>query len=116
MDSDTWRVVLIAGLLVNACAGLGYRVYRQSKGGPRSDVVGQTILGGLLVVLAVALVTGAGWPRWPALVYGVVFGLVVMPLWVLAVLIPLQPRAIDYAFTAVYWVVLAAIVIAALSL
>jgi RsiW-degrading membrane proteinase PrsW (M82 family) len=116
MESDTWRAVLIAGLLVNACAGLGYRVYRLSKGGPRSDVVGQAILGGLLVGLALALVAGAGWPRWPALVYGLLFGVAVMPLWVLAVLIPLRPGPIDYAFTALYWMVLATIVIAALGL
>ncbi len=116
MDSDTWRAVLTAGLLVNACTGLGYRVYRLSKGGPRSDVIGQSILGGLLVALALALAAGAGWPRWPALVYGLLFGVVVMPLWVLAVLIPLRPGTIDYAFTTVYWIVLAAIAIAAIAL
>lgn len=115
MDSDTWRYVLIAALLVNAAAGLGYRVYRLSKGGPKSDVVGQSILGVVLVGLAVALAAGAGWPRWGALVYGLLFGVVVMPIWVLAVLIPLGPRAVDYAFTAVYWTLLALIVVAALA-
>lgn len=116
MDSDTWRNVLIAGLLVNAAAGLGYRVYRLGKGGPKSDVVGQAILGALLATIAAALAEGAGWPRWPALVYGVLFGVVVMPVWVLAVLIPLRPRAIDYAFTVVYWGVLVLIVVAARAL
>ena len=116
MDSDTWRTVLIAGLLFNACAGLGYRVYRLTKGGPIADVIGQSILGVVLAALAGVLVAGAGWARWAALVYGLLFGVVVMPLWVLAVLIPLGPRAIDYAFTASYWVVLAAIVVAALAL
>jgi hypothetical protein len=115
MDSDTWRIVLIAALLVNAAAGLGYRVYRYAKGGPRSDVVGQSILGVLLAGLAAGLAAGAGWPRWGALVYGLLFGLIVMPLWVLAVLIPLRPRAIDYAFTGVYWTVLALIVVAVLA-
>ncbi|HEX2293694.1 MAG TPA: hypothetical protein VHN37_00100 [Actinomycetota bacterium] len=115
MDSDTWRIVLVAALLVNAAAGLGYRVYRLAKGGPRSDVVGQSILGALLVGIAAGLAAGAGWPRWPALVYGLLFGVVVMPIWVLAVLIPLRPRAIDYAFTAVYWTLLAVIVAAALA-
>ncbi|HEX2056804.1 MAG TPA: hypothetical protein VHI71_00405 [Actinomycetota bacterium] len=115
MDSDTWRIVLVAGLLVNASIGLGYRVYRLSRGGPKSDVVGQAILGVLLAGLAVALAEGAGWPRWGALVYGLLFGVVVMPIWVLAVLIPLQPRAIDYAFTALYWAMLVAIVAAAIA-
>ncbi len=115
MDSDTWRIVLIAALLVNAAAGLGYRVYRLGKGGPKSDVVGQAILGTLLVGLAAALAAGAGWPRWGALVYGLLFGVVVMPIWVLAVLIPLRPRAVDYAFTVVYWLVLVVIVVAVVA-
>lgn len=115
MDSDTWQIVLIAGLLVNAALGFGYRVYRLGKGGPKADVVGQAILGGLLAGLASALALGAGWPRWPALVYGLLFGVVVMPIWVLAVLIPLRPRAIDYAFTGVYWAVLVLIAVAALA-
>ncbi|HEX2196988.1 MAG TPA: hypothetical protein VHJ76_08700 [Actinomycetota bacterium] len=116
MDSDTWRIALVAGLLVNAALGLGYRVYRFSKGGPRSDVVGQAILAALLAGLAAALAEGAGWPRWGALVYGLLFGVVVMPIWVLAVLIPLQPRAPDYAFTGIYWAVLVLVVVAALAL
>lgn len=116
MESDTWRVILAAGLFVNACAGLGYRVYRLSQGGPKADVIGQAILGVLLTGLAAAIALGAGWPRWGALVYGLLFGLVAMPLWVLAVLIPLRPRAIDYAFTAVYWLMLVLIVVAALAL
>lgn len=115
MDSDTWRTVLVAGLSFNAAIGLGYRVYRFRKGGPKSDVVGQSILGALLVGVAVALAEGAGWARWPALAYGLLFGVVVMPIWVLAVLIPLGPRAIDYAFTGVYWIALALIVVASLS-
>lgn len=116
MDSDTWRNVLVAALLVNAAAGLGYRVYRLRKGGPKSDVIGQAILGVLLCGLAAALAAGAGWPRWGALVYGLLFGVIVMPIWVLAVLIPLRPRAIDYAFTGIYWAMLALIVVAAFAL
>lgn len=116
MDSDTWRTVLVAALVVNACAGFGYRVHRLSKGGPRADVVGQAILGVLLLALAGALAAGAGWPRWGALVYALLFGIAVMPVWVLAVLIPLRPRAVDYAFTGVYWLMLVAITVAALAL
>lgn len=63
-------------------------------------------MGLLLGALALALVVGAGWPRWPALVYAVLFAFVVMPIWTLAVLIPLPPGRIDYAFTALYWVTL----------
>lgn len=108
-------MVLAAGLGTNAVIGLGYRVYRLRKGGPMADVVGQAILGGILLGLAVALVLGAGWPRWAALGYGLLFGLVVMPIWVLAVLIPLRPGPLDYAFTGSYWAALAVVVVAALA-
>jgi hypothetical protein len=116
MKSDTWRLVLVAALLVNAATGFGYRVYRFRKGGPKADVVGQAILGGLLTVLAGALALGAGWPRWGALGYALLFGVVVMPIWVLAVLIPLRPGRIDYAFTATYWALLIVIAVAAFAL
>ena len=109
-----WVQILMGALVFNAVLGLGYRIYRLRRGGPKADVVGQAILGALLVALALGLVLGAGWPRWPALIYGVVFGVVVMPVWVLAVLIPLNPGAPDYVFTATYWIGLGAIVISAL--
>jgi hypothetical protein len=106
MDPDLWRNVLAGALLVNALAGFSYRLYRYRKGGPLGDVWGQAILGVLLGALAVALVVGAGWPRWPALGYAALFAFVVMPIWTLAVLIPLPPERIDYAFTGLYWATL----------
>jgi hypothetical protein len=115
MDADTWRAVLIGALTLNAVLGLGYRIYRLSRGGPKSDVIGQAILGAVLLGLAAALVAGAGWPLWGALVYAALFGLIVMPIWVLAVLIPQRPGAPDYAFTAVYWIALVATAIAAIA-
>lgn len=115
MDSDTWQLILALGLIANALLGFGYRVYRLSRGGPMGDVIGQAVLGALLVTLGVAAATGAGWPRWPALTYGILFALVVMPIWTLAVLIPLPPERVDYGFTAVYWGTLVLIVIAALA-
>ncbi len=116
MADETWRQLLIGALAFNAAAGFGYRVYRLTKGGPMADVIGQAVLGVILAGLAIALATGVGWPRWPALVYGLVFAVVVMPIWVLAVLIPIRPGTIDYVFTLLYWFSLAAIVIAALFL
>ena len=115
MNSDAWLVVLAAALVVNAVLGFGYRVHRLTKGGPSSDVLGQALLGALLIAVAVAAGTGAGWARWPALVYALVFGVVVMPVWVLAVLIPLPPERIDYAFTIVYWVGLAVVAVTAIA-
>jgi hypothetical protein len=56
------------------------------------------------------------WARWGALVYALLFGIVVMPVWVLGVLIPLRPRAPDYAFTAIFWISLAVVSVAAISL
>ncbi len=116
VDSDVWRIMLISALALNGVLGLGYRIYRLRRGGPLGDVLGQGILAVLLAILIVALVLGAGWPRWPALAYGLLFGVVVMPVWTLAVLIPLPPGAPDYAFTTSYWASLAAIVVAAVAL
>ncbi|MGH2734068.1 MAG: hypothetical protein ACRDKZ_00700 [Actinomycetota bacterium] len=112
----TWETLLIACLALNAVLGFAYRLHRLSRGGPLYDVVGQTVLALLLGGLALSLSWGAGWPRWVALGYGLLFGLVVMPLWVLAVLLPMRPGRIDYGFTAVYWAALGLIVASALVL
>ena len=106
MTNDAWQVVLIVGLIANALLGLGYRIYRRTKGGPVADVWGQAVLGLLLVALAIGIAADVSWLRWPALVYAAVFALLTMPVWVLGVLLPLRPRAIDYTFTAVYWLLL----------
>ncbi len=116
MDSPTWQTVLVGALLLNAVLGFGYRVYRLSKGGPLGDVIGQAALGILLIGLALAVALGGGWARWPALVYGLLFGLLVMPVWTLAVLIPLRPERVDWAFTGFYWAALALICVAAFAL
>ena len=116
MDPDSWQTTLVAALAVNAATGFGYRVFRLTKGGPLGDVIGQAILGVLLAILAVSVAMGAGWPRWGALGYALLFGLVVMPIWVLAVLLPARPGWIDYAFTACYWAGLIVIAVSALAL
>lgn len=101
--NETWQAVLVTALGCNAVLGFGYRLYRMNKGGARADVTGQAVLGVILVGLALALGGGATWPRWIAFGYGLLFGLVVMPIWVLAVMIPSRPGRVDYAFTAAYW-------------
>ncbi|MCA1705610.1 MAG: hypothetical protein LC808_21070, partial [Actinobacteria bacterium] len=111
MTSDGWQLTLAIALGLNAAIGFGYRVYRLTLGGPIADVIGQAILGLLLIGLAIAAAAGAGWPRWGALVYATLFGVAVMPVWVLAVLIPLPPGRVDYAFTALYWSGLVAIAV-----
>ena len=116
MNPDVWHGVLVGALLLNALAGFSYRLYRYRNGGPLGDVWGQAILGVLLAGLSLALVLGAGWPRWPALAYAALFAFVVMPIWTLAVLIPLPPARIDYAFTGLYWFTLLVIGTAALLL
>jgi hypothetical protein len=113
MTAESWQVVLVCALAFNAALGFGYRVYRLTKGGPMGDVVGQAILGVILAGLAVAVAMDVGWARWVAFGYGLFFGIVVMPIWVLAVLLPLPPRRIDHAFTALYWLGLVVIVVAA---
>ena len=114
--NETWQAVLVTALGCNAVLGLGYRLYRMNKGGARADVTGQAVLGVFLVGLGIALGVGASWPRWIALGYGLLFGLVVMPIWVLAVMIPSRPGPVDYAFTAVYWTLLFLIAAGALML
>ena len=110
-----WKVVLVGALALNGVIGFGYRVHRLAKGGPLGDVVGQAILGCLLGGIAIGAAAGAAWARWVALAYALVFGVVVMPVWVLAVLIPLRPGTVDYSFTAVYWCGLAVIAVSALA-
>jgi small-conductance mechanosensitive channel len=109
-----WQTVLVVALGLNAALGFGYRVYRLTKKGPMADVVGQALLSAILVVLALGAAGDHSWGRWGALVYGLLFGLIVMPVWTLAVLLPLPPGRVDYAFTGVYWAGLAAIVLAAI--
>ena len=115
MDPDLWRFVLVTALAVNATLGFGYRVFRLTKGGPLGDVIGQAVLGAILFAMALGVAVGVGWVRWVALAYALSFGLLVMPVWVLAVLIPLPPRSPDYAFTVAYWLDLGVIAIAAVA-
>lgn len=112
MTDETWRNLLVAALSINAAIGFGYRVYRLTKGGPIADVWGQAALGVLLALIAVAVSFELGWAQWVAVVYGFLFGLVVMPVWVLGVLLPLRPRAVDHAFTGLYWGLLVIIAVA----
>lgn len=113
--NESWQVVIVVALVLNALLGFGYRLYRLPRGGARADVNGQALLGVILLALAVSLALGARWPRWPALAYGLLFGILVMPIWVLAVLIPGSPGRLDYVFTALYWIVLFVIVAGALA-
>ena len=111
-----WRNVLVGGLALNAATGFGYRVYRLTKGGPIPDVWGQAVLGVLLALLAVLVAVGADWARWLAVAYAAIYAFVGMPVWILGVLIPLPPRAIDYAYAVVYYVVLVVIGVAAIAM
>ena len=105
----------MGALVFNAVLGLGYRIYRLTKGGPVADVIGQAVLALVLVSTAGAVAMEASFARWVALGYGITFGVVVMPVWVLAVLIPMRPTWVDYTFTTAYWAALATIIAAALA-
>ena len=109
------RTTLIILLVLNASLGLGYRIFRLSKGGPMGDVIGQALLAALLAGTALGVAAGWDLARWVALVYAALFALVVMPLWTLAVLVPMRPDRMDLAFTVGYWAVLIGIFIAALN-
>lgn len=112
---DGWQMILIGALAAGAALVLGYRIYRLSKGGPIADVYGGAALAALLVALALLIAADVGWARWPALGYALLFGLVVMPVWTLGVLLPLQPGRLDYGFTALYWLSLILTAVAAVA-
>ena len=107
---------MIVLLVLNASLGLGYRIFRLSKGGPMGDVVGQALLAALLVGTAAGVAVGWDLAPWVALTYAALFALVVMPLWTLAVLVPMRPDRVDLAFAIGYWTVLLGIFVAALSI
>jgi hypothetical protein len=112
---NAWTTILVVALALNAALVPAYRVYRVTKGGPMGDVVGGGILGALLALLALGIAAEWAWAEWGALFYALLFGIVVMPLWTLAVLIPLRPRAPDYLFTVGYWASLIVIAVAAVA-
>jgi len=112
---STWATVLVVALALDAALVPVYRIYRLTKGGPMVDVVGGAILGAILVFLATGTALDWSWARWGALIYSLLFAVIVMPLWTLAVLIPLRPQGPDYVFTAVYWTSLVLIAVAAIA-
>jgi hypothetical protein len=113
VSGPEWTLVIMLG--VNAALVLGYRLYRLTKGGPMADAIGGAVLAAALVLVALGVAAGTGWVRWAALGYGSLFAVVVMPIWALAVLIPMRPRWPDYTFTALYWLSLIVICIAAVA-
>ncbi len=114
MTSHNWQTVLALALVLNGLLIAAYRFYRMKKGGPKADAIGGAVLGGMLCLIAILVWQEIGWARWPALVYAVLFAFVVMPIWTLAVLIPLPPGAPDWIFTTLYWGTLGVVGIAAL--
>jgi hypothetical protein len=113
--ASPWQGILVATLVTNGLALAVYRSYRFTKGGPRADAVGGAVLGALLVLLAALVLNDASWARWVALGYALFFAVIVTPIWTLAVLIPLPPGRLDYAFAVLYEGTLIAIALAALA-
>jgi hypothetical protein len=113
--AEPWQAILAAALATNAVVLAGYRIYRFTKGGPRADATGGAVLSALLVALAILVMNDVSWARWAALVYGLVFAVVVMPIWVLGVLIPLPPGPLDYSFTGIYEATLVVVVVGAFA-
>lgn len=111
----SWDSILVATVVANGVLAFAYRVWRLTKGGPIYDVIGGAIVALALGAIGAGYAAGAGWMRWVALVYAALFALVVMPVWTLAVLIPMRPRAPDLTFTSIYWATLVLIAVAALA-
>ena len=80
------------------------------------DLYGGMALALLLVGVAAGVLAEFGWMRWVAFGYAALFALVVTPIWVLAVVIPARPDTLEKALVGAYWLSLAAIAVAALSL
>jgi hypothetical protein len=106
---------LVGTLAANAALVFGYRIYRLSRGGPLADAIGGAVLAAALGITAIGVAAGVDWMEYVALVYGLLFAAVVMPVWVLGVLIPMRPGPIDWAFTVVYWASLVVIAVMALA-
>ena len=113
--TEPWAGILVAALVTNGLSLAAYRYYRFTKGGPSADAMGGAILGALLVLLAALVLNDVSWAPWVALAYALLFGLIVMPIWTLAVLIPLPPGPLDYAFAIVYEATLIVIAISAIA-
>lgn len=99
--------------MVNGLVALVHRVLRHRKGGPILDVYGGIGLCLLLLALAGGIASGVHGLRWVALFYAVLFGLLVTPVWLLAVVIPARPRPREYILVGAYWASLLVIGVAA---
>jgi hypothetical protein len=115
-DPDPWRVVLVVALICSGLSAAGYRAYRFTRGGPRADAIGGAVLALLLVLVAAGVGADLSWARWVALVYGLVFGILVTPVWILGVYIPSRPEPLDHALTGLYLLSLVTTIVAALAL
>jgi hypothetical protein len=107
----TWSLISLAIL------GLVYRIYVwKLKDGAVADVLGQAVLAVVLVLVATGVAAEVSIARWTALVLALFFAVVVIPVWVLAVLIPSRPKALDVAFTFLYEALFIASAILALTI
>ena len=113
--ADPWQAILGFTLIANGMLLAAYRFWRYTKGGPKPDAIGGAVLGLIAIALGTLVLFDVSWARWPALVYGSLFALVVMPIWTLAVLIPLPPGPLDYAFAGLYEASLLVIVVSAIA-
>lgn len=113
--ASPWQGILVAALVTNGVSLAAYRSYRFTKGGPRADAIGGAVLGALLVLLAALVLNDVSWARWVALVYALFFAVIVMPIWTLAVLIPLPPGPLDYTFAVLYEATLIGIAFSAIA-
>lgn len=106
---------MVVSLIVSGVLAFGYRLYRMRKGGPTPDAVGGAVLAVGLAGVAIAFASGTLWVRWIALGYALLFGLVVTPIWVLAVFIPARPRPWETLVIVAYWISVATVGVSAIA-
>lgn len=79
------------------------------------DAVGGAVLAAGLFAVALAFASGVSWVRWMALGYALLFGIVVTPIWVLAVFIPARPTMLEHIVIAIYGITLVVVGVSAIA-
>jgi hypothetical protein len=89
---------IIAGLIFNAVLSVSYRIYNYSKfhdADKLADLIGQSVMGVVLFILAYFVFKNRKWAVVASLIYGIVF-LLVTPLYTWKILLPSSPGFFDH--------------------
>ena len=102
--------ITVLGLITNALISITYRFYKWLQMGNLEDLIGQTGLGIIILVIACFCWKGRPWALVGTLIYGIFF-LIVTPLYTINILLPSNPGIIDHAENVVYTIILVIVII-----